>query len=80
MQKFVDYLREAGAAKATVVAGPNGKFITVLYKEGYSGKTTFPIGKNSQNGMLEEFNVLKTDDGAIIATINEYEDLEVMTF
>ena len=78
MDKFIDFLREAGAKTATIVAGPNGKFISVIYKEGIEGRKHYPIGKKSQNGELRDFNVLKTDDGMYIATVNEYEDLETM--
>jgi len=80
MENFLNYLRSINAAKATIVAGPNGKFITVLYKEGVEpGPNAFPIGKKSQNGTLSAFNALHTEDGKVIATINEYEDLESVT-
>jgi hypothetical protein len=78
MDNFLDYLRSINAAKATIVAGPNGKFISVLYKEGadVGAPKTFPIGKKSQNGELRQFNALACDDGTVIATINSYEELD----
>lgn len=79
MENFLDYLRKIHASKATIVAGPNGKFISVLYKEGATpGPKNFPIGKKSQNGELSQFNALCCEDGAVIATVNQYEDLESM--
>ena len=35
-----------------------------------------PVGKRSQQGTLESFNVLITEDGTAIATVNHYEEVE----
>jgi hypothetical protein len=80
MQNFVEFLRGNGAASASLVQGPNGKFIRVTYKEGFTGKLTYPVGGNSQNGKLHEFGVFTCDDGGIIATVNEYVSVEQVTF
>jgi hypothetical protein len=38
-----------------------------------------PCGKKSQGGKLAEYSVLTTDDGAVIATMNQYEEMEKVT-
>ena len=73
MKKMIQYLKELGASKCTLVSGPNGRF--VRYTIG-TEQSTLPVGKKSQNGTLEEFNVLITEDGTAIATVNHYEDVQ----
>ena len=80
MQSFVEFLRNNGAASARLVAGPNGNFISVTYKEGFTGKLTYPVGGNSQGGKLSEFNVFTCTDGQVIATVNHYSDIDSMSF
>ena len=75
MQKLIDYLRELGASSCKLVDGPNGRFIRYTIGEEQS---TLPVGGKSQNGTLAEFNVLITEDGTAIATVNHYEDVEEM--
>jgi hypothetical protein len=77
MQKMIEVLKAEGFVKASLVSGPNGKFISAVKPDG--AKTTYPVGKRSQAGKLEEFNALKTDDGQIIATVNHYEEVQAMT-
>lgn len=74
MQNLLDYLKEQGAVKASKVQGPNGNFITATKKDGNT--FTLPVGKRSQEGKLAEFNVLITEDGQAIATVNLYEEVE----
>ena len=77
MQSLLSYLKELGAVTASVVSGPNGKFIS--YTLANDVKATLPIGKNSQNGTLAEFNVLIADGGQAIATVNSYAVVETVT-
>ena len=73
MKKLTEYLKELGASSVRLVSGPNGRFISYTI----NGKqSTLPVGGKSQNGTLAEFNVLITDDGQPIATVNHYEQVE----
>ena len=73
MEKLTEYLKELGASSCRLVSGPNGRFISYTV----NGKqSTLPVGGKSQNGTLAEFNVLITDDGQPIATVNHYEEVE----
>jgi len=74
MKTLLDYLKELGAVKASVVSGPNGKFISYTLKN--DAKGTLPIGKNSYAGTLATFSVLIAENGQAIATINSYEEVE----
>ena len=74
MKKLTEYLKEQGCVKAQKVEGPNGAFIVGIKAD--DSKITVPVGKKSQAGTLAEFNVLITDDGQAIATVNHYEQLE----
>ena len=76
MKTLLDYLRELGAVKASVVSGPNGKFVSYILAN--DTKATLPIGKNSYAGTLGTFNILIADNGQAIATINSYEEVESM--
>ncbi len=74
MNKFSDYLKENGFVSAKIVAGPNGDF--VIAQRANKSTATFPVGGNSQgNSNLFDYNVLITDDGQAIATINNYTDV-----
>jgi hypothetical protein len=73
MKKLSEYLKELGAPRCKLVSGPNGRFVSYTVN---GTKSTLPVGKKSQNGTLEEFNVLITDDGQPIATVNHYEQVE----
>lgn len=77
MKKLIDYLKENGAVEASKVSGPNGAFISATKADG--SKFTLPIGGKSQGGTLAEFNVLITDDGNAIATVNSYKVEERVT-
>jgi hypothetical protein len=76
MKTLLDYLRELGAVKATVMNGPNGKFISYVLAN--DAKATLPVGKNSQAGTLATFNILIATNGQAIATVNSYEEVESM--
>jgi len=76
MKTLLDYLKELGAVKASVVAGPNGKFISYVLANGAKG--TLPVGKRSYEGTLATFNVLITEEGQAIATVNSYVEEETM--
>ncbi len=78
MKKLIEYLKEQGCITASIVAGPNGKFISATKENG--DKLTMPVGKKSQNGTLAEFNVLIADDTKqAIATVNHYEEIETLS-
>jgi len=77
MKKFIVYLKENGFATAVKVVGPNGAFISAVMPDG--AKSTFPVGKRSQNGKLADYNLLLTDDGQAIATVNEYKQVETLS-
>ena len=75
MKKLLDYLEldftneNHGIEK---VIGPLGNFLSFT-KDKWVTRETMPIGKRSQNGRLAEYNVLVTEDGTAIATVNEYQ-------
>ena len=75
MKKLIDYLKELGASTVKLIHGPNGAFVayTIGDKE-----HTMPVGKKSQAGTLREFNILITEDGQPIATINQYKVAETV--
>ena len=78
MMNLLKYLvQEENGKTATIVSGPNGKFIKVVRKD--KTEFTIPIGKKSQDGSLADFNALIAEDGQVIATINNYEDEETVT-
>jgi len=76
MENLIVYLKKQGAVKAAKVTGPNGAFISATKADG--SKFTLPVGKKSQAGKLEEFNVLIAENGTAIATVNHYEETEAM--
>ena len=75
MKKLIDYLKELGASTVKLIHGPNGAFVayTIGDKE-----HTMPVGKKSQAGTLREFNILITEDGQPIATVNQYKVAETV--
>jgi hypothetical protein len=78
MQKLATYLKSMGFVTASIVNGPNGDFISA--KRGDDSKGTFPVGKKSQGcTSLMDMNVIVTDKGQAIATINQYEDVDTVT-
>lgn len=75
MKSLIDYAKEElNAVSLKKVVGPNGAFISVTNAEGET--STLPVGGKSQAGKLAEFNILITDDGQAIATVNHYEEEE----
>ena len=74
MKTLLEYLKELGAVKASVVSGPNGKFISYVLAN--DAKGTLPIGKNSYSGTLATFNILIAENGQAIATVNAYVEEE----
>lgn len=77
MKTLLEYLKELGAVKASVVSGPNGKFISYTLVNG--AVATLPIGKRSYEGTLATFNILIADGGQAIATVNSYVEEESIT-
>ncbi len=78
MEKLLEYLQKEGAKFVRKVTGPNGAFISYTTDSWDKNDSIFtlPVGKRSQNGSIKEYNVLITDDGQAIATVNEYETVE----
>lgn len=82
MKKLTDYLKERGANKAELVNGPNGDFISAKRPDG--SVFTLPVGKKSQQGTLNEMNVLMVEDDTrpgeeiAIATMNNYEVVDTV--
>lgn len=74
MKTLIEYLKENGAVKAAKVTGPNGVFISATKADG--SKFTLPVGKKSQAGTLDEYNILIAENGTVIATVNHYEEVE----
>jgi hypothetical protein len=77
MKNLIEYLKEQGAVKCELVNGPNGKFISATKAD--DSKFTLPVGKKSQAGRLDEFNVLIAENGTAIATVNHYEVAETIS-
>ena len=76
MKKLKVWASEQGATSLSKVNGPNGAFISMTFADG--SKKTIPCGKRSQNGTLDTYNVLETDDKNFIATVNEYKVAETI--
>ena len=77
MNKFIDYLRESGYVSAELVHGPNGNFVAAFNGKGLT--TYYPIGKMSLACTnIADFNYVVSEDGQIIATINDYSTLDVV--
>ena len=74
METLLNYAKGLGAKALDKVQGPNGAFISMTMSDG--GKKTLPVGRKSQNGTLREYNILVTEDGQAIATVNEYKTSE----
>lgn len=74
--KLLEYLKSKGYVSATKVVGPMGAFISATKRD--SSRDTLPVGKRSQNGSLAQYNVLITEDGTAIATVNEYRQVETV--
>ena len=79
MKKLLQYLKELGCTSAKQVNGPNGMFISYTIGD---EQLTLPVGKKSQNGILadDDFNVLITEDGQPIATVNVYSNVSAVEF
>ena len=74
MTKLIAHLKSIGATgTVNLINGPNGAFISYSIN---NEQHTMPVGKRSQQGTLETFNVLITEDGTAIATVNHYEEVE----
>lgn len=76
MKKLITYAKELGAKSISKVNGPNGAFISMTMSD--DTKQTLPVGKRSQAGKLDEYNVLIAEGGQAIATVNHYEAVETM--
>ena len=80
---LIEHLTALGAVSVEKVVGPNGAFIS--HTDATGNKGTIPVGGNSQNGTLKEFNVLAVADRVNpdltihIATINDYSVEETMS-
>lgn len=77
METLLSYLKKQGCTTAALVSGPNGDFISATKKD--NSVIKLPVGKKSQGGKLAEYNVLITDKGQAIATMNQYEEMEKVT-
>ena len=77
MKKFIEYLAEQGFVSATKVVGPKGAFISAVKAD--KSVVTYPVGHRSQNGTLQEYNLLLTEDGQAIATVNEYKSVQTIS-
>jgi hypothetical protein len=78
METLFSYAKSNGAKSLDKVVGPNGAFISMKMIDGTT--KTLPVGGKSQNGKLSEYNILITDDGQAIATVNEYKTAESVVF
>jgi len=77
MNKIIDYLKELGATTVTIVTGPNGDFLS--YKTP-TGSGTIPVGNKSQGCVdIHEYNYVTSDDGTVIATVNNYNEVASFT-
>tara|TARA_R110002051_G_scaffold128394_1_gene202108 strand:- start:441 stop:695 length:255 start_codon:yes stop_codon:yes gene_type:complete len=80
---LIEHLRAIGAVSVEKIAGPNGAFIS--HTDATGNKGTIPVGGNSQNGTLKEFNILAVADRVDpevtihIATINDYSVEETLS-
>ncbi len=74
MEKLTVYAKAQGAVSMQKVVGPRGAFISC--KKANDESFTIPVGKRSQNGSLQTYNILMTTDGQAIATVNEYKVAE----
>jgi hypothetical protein len=83
MATLIEHLRAIGAVSVEKIAGPNGAFISHTNAEGI--KATIPVGGNSQNGTLKDYNILAVADRnnpealIHIATVNDYSVEESMS-
>mgnify|MGYP003665140204 FL=1 len=73
---LIEHLKAAKAKKVTKVTGPNGAFLSIVGKD--DKVFTMPVGKKSQEGAIADYNVLISEDGQAIATINNCNDEESM--
>ncbi len=76
MKKLITYAKELGAKSISKVNGPNGAWIAITMPD--SSVTKLPVGKRSQAGKLDEYNILIADNGQAIATVNSYETVETI--
>lgn len=77
MESLIDFLKARKCVTAEKVVGPNGAFIVAKDKKG-NQIISLPVGKKSQEGKLADYNVLETEDGAFIATVNNYSTEETL--
>lgn len=77
MKTLIEFAKELGATKLDKVNGPNGAFISITLSD--ESRNSLPVGKRSQNGKLIDYNILTTEDGVNIATINNYKTIETVT-
>jgi hypothetical protein len=61
------------------VMGPNGAFLVFTDAKG-DKLATVPVGKRSQEAALSEYQILVAEDGGFIATANQYETVDTMSF
>ena len=77
MPTLKEYLTELQASKAQLMNGPNGKWISYTVNDIIH---SMPVGRSisSQSAMLNDMNVLVTEDGQPIATANVYEVVDTL--
>ena len=87
METLKAYAKAQGAVAVQKVNGPRGAFIAmskeldkaVRFSKEDKTQFTIPVGKKSQTGKLEDFNVLiASDTNQAIATVNLYEVAETV--
>lgn len=77
MNTIISHLKELGATKVAIVNGPNGDFLSWT-SDTETG--TIPVGKKSQGCTnIKDYNYVVTDDGVVIATVNNYETVAEFT-
>lgn len=76
MKTLLSYAKELGAKSISKVNGPKGAWISMTMYD--DTRQTLPVGKRSQAGKLDEFNVLIAENGQAIATVNHYEAVETV--
>lgn len=76
MKKLITYAKELGAKSISKVNGPAGAFISMVMAD--DSRMTLPVGKRSQAGKLDEYNILIAENGQAIATVNSYETVETV--
>ena len=77
MNTIISHLKDLGATSVAIVSGPNGDFLS-WKSDTETG--TIPVGKKSQGcENIKDYNYVVSDDGVVIATVNNYETVAEFT-